>query len=434
MPVLEIIKKGTIKYKTSEFFFYGIIASLPFSVSVNSAFIILFILNQLLITDKKEFKNYFLYLPFLLSGLLFIFFLFSIIYSNQKDGSLFFIEKQLGLLFIPFGFLSTPFLSKNTLERSLKIFIAVCLLAAFYCFIIAFYKNYLYTSLRGLPITYIHHWNFSYHYLSSAIGMHAVYLSMYISFSLFALLLEIFGMYNLNFKIQKIWKLAIVIFFAYFLLLLASRIVIGITTVMFLLLSFYYFFQKKQLQYFFLLLVLLIAASLLIVLSNDVLWYRFQSSFISYEKAKLFSGSGDLRIKQWITIIKTVLANSPIIGVGIGDVEETYHIAYQKANLTLAIEKNYNAHNMYIEIFTSNGLIGLFIFLAILHYSFLEAIRKKNFLYFLFLIIFCTCGLTESLILRQKGLIFFILFNSIFFVYSKNFLKEKHNLKIKEVK
>jgi len=78
---------------------------------------------------------------------------------------------------------------------------------------------------------------------------------------------------------------------------------------------------------------------------------------------------------------------------------------------------NFNLHNQYLEYFLKFGLIGLLYFLTILFLSFRKAIKEKNKLYFSFLLIFCLFSLTESNLEVQRGIVFFVLINAIFYFF-----------------
>ena len=77
----------------------------------------------------------------------------------------------------------------------------------------------------------------------------------------------------------------------------------------------------------------------------------------------------------------------------------------------------FNLHNQYLEYFLKFGLIGLIYFLTILFLSFQKAIKDRNGLYFSFLIIFCMFSITESNLEVQRGIVFFVLINSLFYFF-----------------
>lgn len=71
-------------------------------------------------------------------------------------------------------------------------------------------------------------------------------------------------------------------------------------------------------------------------------------------------------------------------------------------------DKNINSHSQYLEILTQTGFLGLIVFLYAIYFS----IKNRTELTTIFLIIVCFSMLTESILERQIGVVFFAFFFS----------------------
>jgi O-antigen ligase len=101
---------------------------------------------------------------------------------------------------------------------------------------------------------------------------------------------------------------------------------------------------------------------------------------------------------------KEIVMEHPVLGVGLGDTDdEVNKILIRDKNENLF---NYNLHNQYIDYWVTFGTVGLLAFLFIL----LTPLRHPDILFRIFILIIGVSLLTESMLLRQKGLVFFLLF------------------------
>jgi len=111
---------------------------------------------------------------------------------------------------------------------------------------------------------------------------------------------------------------------------------------------------------------------------------------------------------------KTLVDENVIIGVSPGDSQDFVDKVYAKYGMDAAGYTGYNLHNQYVEIFIKSGIIGLIVFMVWIIIFFKEALNRKK-MYFFFLLIFFTSALTESNLEVHRGIVFFALFNSLFF-------------------
>lgn len=83
-----------------------------------------------------------------------------------------------------------------------------------------------------------------------------------------------------------------------------------------------------------------------------------------------------------------------------------------------------NFHNQYLQTFAELGFIGLLLLLSILIISLYKAFQSKDFMHIAFTILMISLFLTESFLMRQRGIVFFVLFYCLFMSQGKEKLKE----------
>lgn len=393
-----------------------VLISLVFSNALNSLSIGALVIFSLLLRTKGYGKVFNIFT--IGSTILFVFIAVSAFLSDNQYHGFKFLERNIVLLFLPILFaVISP--KKLNLELIFKGYMS--LLSALLCFamVVALYKNFNYNIDNDLPFYRFKSWFFTYHYLAANVNCTAIYLSLYVSFAIILLSLDITNKNPLGLDISKNAKYVWLTVLFSFLLLLSARTILAITTLIILLLFYRYAKEKSSLKSYFLLLVLLVAPLVLFVLNNDVLKLRIKGIFLLKENTKYFSGGLSSRIYQWEAIFNDVVNHNLLFGVGVGDVNEAYLNIYKLAELDWALNNQFNSHNMYIEIFFSMGLIGSSALLAMLFYLFKTATQSKDSRYLLFLIMFCSAGLTESLLNRQYGIVYFFLINSLFYFHHK---------------
>ena len=109
-------------------------------------------------------------------------------------------------------------------------------------------------------------------------------------------------------------------------------------------------------------------------------------------------------------------SESPIVGFGLGGSKSILLEKYEQINSFDNLEMQNNSHNQFLQELLYVGTIGFLIFISAVCYPlFLFRNSKLPLLYVLFLIIFFTACLSESILERQKGIIFYAFFNSILY-------------------
>ena len=127
------------------------------------------------------------------------------------------------------------------------------------------------------------------------------------------------------------------------------------------------------------------------------------------------------RIHIWNSSISILKANF-LFGVGTGDISNELNKQYIFDNQPYLATKDANTHNQYLDYLIKFGMFG-FAVLVFCFYAYVKkALDTSNFTYLMFLILVLTCMLTENILSRQLGIVFFFFFQSLFFFLgSKDF-------------
>ena len=88
---------------------------------------------------------------------------------------------------------------------------------------------------------------------------------------------------------------------------------------------------------------------------------------------------------------------------------------FREQGYAAGIEFKFNAHNQYMQTMLGHGIPGLFCLLAIILLQLFEAFKRSDLLYLSFVLLFSMAGLTESMLNRNKGIMFFLVFSFVFY-------------------
>ncbi|NEV94505.1 O-antigen ligase family protein [Psychroflexus sp. YR1-1] len=151
------------------------------------------------------------------------------------------------------------------------------------------------------------------------------------------------------------------------------------------------------------------------------------------ENARVFTSAeideiSDLELRVILGKISTyhlVKDQNLMFGYGLSDYQDYLDYYYMYYGLAPFHYEGYSPHNQYITTLVSSGLVGLFIFLLYIGYSFYRGFIKGHYLYLSFLILFCFAMVFETYLLRAKGIIFFFFFNSFFLIHNAQNTKDE---------
>lgn len=103
-----------------------------------------------------------------------------------------------------------------------------------------------------------------------------------------------------------------------------------------------------------------------------------------------------------------------LIGVGTGDIPQAYADKYESLNSELEPQFRHRAHNQYLAIFVTFGIIGLIWFVFSLIYPGVKTGKIKTYHYFVFLVTMLISMLVEDTLETQMGVTLFAFFNAFF--------------------
>ena len=120
------------------------------------------------------------------------------------------------------------------------------------------------------------------------------------------------------------------------------------------------------------------------------------------------------RLEYWKTSIR-ILSDNYILGVGTGDIDDVFKSYYKNSGTLLTLENQHRAHNMYLTVFITLGILGISIFIT-LHIQLIRLnLKNKDILGLTFIMIFLLSFLIEDTLETQVGVTFYALFLGLFF-------------------
>jgi O-antigen ligase len=87
----------------------------------------------------------------------------------------------------------------------------------------------------------------------------------------------------------------------------------------------------------------------------------------------------------------------------------------------------FNFHNQYLQFFAELGIFGVLLFLLIVLINIKNTIKSKNFVAITFGILMISLFLTESLLSRQRGIVFFVMLYCVFNSKTHSIIDKKTN-------
>lgn len=169
-------------------------------------------------------------------------------------------------------------------------------------------------------------------------------------------------------------------------------------------------------------LVLLLSLVSIAVLSFFFLPFfhdRLSEVFGYFFKQETNANENSLVFRQLIYQIDlNILKDAWLVGIGPVELQQNLDLAY--FNLSYISKQmifTYNTHNEYLNQWICFGLAGLLYFVSVFVLHFSRAIKQKNALYLIFLLILIISCLTENIYSRQSGIVFVAFFGPLFFFY-----------------
>jgi len=234
------------------------------------------------------------------------------------------------------------------------------------------------------------------------------YLSMYLVLSI--AILFYFPMEN---KKRNTLRWIITGWFFIVVILLSSRIgILLLGLVAGLIILFKSESKTKALVYLFAFFAVLIASIFLSPVTRFRMIEEPLSTPMTFPENPTQWNSTNLRLIEWSGGIEGI-KHAGILGTGTGGTHAALQNYYDQFDLG-DFNNGYNAHNQYIETFLEIGIAGFLTLLAIFLFPLLYAWRIKNNLLLYLVLIVAGASLTECVLERAFGIIFYMSFISLF--------------------
>lgn len=398
------------KLESYQFFILQLIVfSLPFYRQLVPPFIALFTLVALMRIEwqglKRSYKKW-KSIIWICSSFYLVHLLSLLINTDYIVYGLVDLETKFSLLLFPWVIFLSMQLNEERIQSLMQIFLFANLTALIICFSRAGYHFFS----EG-DSSY-----FYYHKLSYF--RHPGYFALYLNVCIILATTFIFYLRDrLNY-----WYFILILIFIIGIYQLASRNAIlsmfGILGFNF----FYFVIPSLKWRKSFITFLAVIALSTLIINNASFVSKRFESAnnqlneSFSEDDDLQDNRSGDVRLLIWKEAIYLAV-HHPFLGVGVGDIKEELMARYKEQNIEKAQIKRYNAHNQYLQSAAAIGLPGLLALLGMLAIPFFFAIKHKLYLNGMFVFACSFSFLTESILERQDGVVFFSLF-TIFMWYN----------------
>jgi O-antigen ligase len=395
--------------------------TLPFNIYLNSLSIIITTIGWALQTNYHQKVKLFLNRPIIfLFVIFFIFSLAGLLYTENLKNGFFELEKKLSLLIIPLIVGTGIFNDSNFRNKILKSFVVSCLCVSLICLV-----NSTYIFLQEGDINQLFYWN-----LVSILGLHPIYFGAYLSFSIFIILYFLHQNKKKYTFSNKLLYYILISFFLIFIILLSARMVVFFTFITILLISFKSALSKKEsitlIFTFFAFLGITFLSIYKVPFFKDRYLNLIHSDFNSIPEGDKVNGL-TIRMVKWKCSLEGIKEN-PLLGVGTGDSQDYLNNCYLVKNFWGYLpDYQFNSHNQYLQTGLTFGIMGLLLLILTLIFPLSYAIKYKNKLLLILISLIAFNSLTESLLERQQGLVFFVFFVSVFLFSpdpQKNYLSQ----------
>jgi O-antigen ligase len=374
-------------FRTIYLAFLGILLlSMPWPISLSTwatgLFSILILFKNKVSNSKQSFK------PYLILSISFIFDFINFSINTNQESNWNTIALSLPFLLIPIVFTKIT-LSLEDKKISLICFAIGVTIALFSCLVIALvkYQEEFYLFLNGYdPVT-------------SLIGMHPSYLSLFVSFS---------ALIVFHFLISETTRHSsygrILSFLWFFILLLGVfyiRSRVGIVAFIVTFMLGIVFSKKNKKAIYILSFIGLLALGYVAIVKTNFHKGRFYLSQVV--------SAIDQKKNEWNGSI-AVFKDNILFGASKAKAQTELNKEYLRLSYSTGYENSYNSHNQYLSTLIQGGIIGFILIFAPLVILFLDGIKNGNFITQTFSMLILVSFMTESMLLRHKGVIFYTVF------------------------
>lgn len=357
---------------------------------------------------KNKFKKGKSSIELLLFVILYLLYIISLLYTENIDNGLSNVKKHLSFITLPL-LIYTSNLSEKISQRILKLFSYASIIGIMFCIGVASIDYFL-TNEITVKLEESLYNKFLYYGLTRAIeGWHPIYVGMFLNFSWVFIFLDLNDNWR-NYSFFYKSGMITAIFIAFIGIILLGSIN-GTFTLTILLISvpLYILFKDKKFKIAISIISIIAISGIVIFSTSDFLNQKFTSVFeegIKPTDTEEERNALTIRLAKWESSLDVIKEN-PILGTGPGDTKYDLIKSYKKNGYPYLANQGYNAHNQYFEFLIAFGVLGLLLFLTILAKFTIKGIKTSNILLLSLIAIIFLAGLSESILDRQQGIMFF---------------------------
>ncbi len=382
-----------------------LMASLPFDMFYSHLILISLSIHTLIHLNKNTFKPVFTLRTLVLQSVFFVTILSTIYTINYPEA---FHEwgKQITVFLFPLLFCLNPLDIKKYRPQLLLAFAIVCTATIVYLYFDAIATIRYYR----LPFKTLFSGAFTNHNFSEPIDMHATFFSMQVMLALVYMLVVLIkesSFYN------RLFYLACSVILTAGLIQLSSKSIFVVFLIV-INIALPWFLLKGTARLKFIMAAASFSVLLVIgILNSSTLRERFVTG-LKRDMAKQSAGEiEDGRLARW-NVAAGLIAKSPVIGYGAGSEIGLLQESFFNKKLYNSYLNRLNAHSEYLSFLIKSGIIGLAIYLAALAFGFNVSVKKKDLLFFTFMLLIAVVSLSENLLDVDKGIFFYAFFFTFF--------------------
>lgn len=329
------------------------------------------------------------------------------IYTINFQQSLSEWELDLPILLTPLIFCFNPLDLKKYRQNLLVIFSLGCTATIGYLYLDALITIRHY----HLPWSSILSPAFTNHNFSEPIDMHATFLSLQIAIALIYILSRLVGE-RLTTSTTLLYLFGSVVLTAG-IIQLSSK---SVFAALFLVINFvmpWFLLQGKRRLWYMLVTLGLSCVLLAGIFNSHALRDRFLVE-LKEDLSPTFAGQTvEPRLERW-GIAARLIGKSPVVGYGTGSEIQLLQEQYFAKKFYSSYLHRLNSHNQYLSILIKTGVWGLSIYILTLLYGFKLAIKKRDVVFFSFMILIAVVSLSENVLDADKGVMFYSIFLNYF--------------------
>ena len=380
--------------------------SLPFDRFYSHLILISFAIHTIIQFTKSAVKPVFTLRTAALQSVFFVT-LISAIYAINSAEAFRELELDIPILLLPLLCCFTTLDLKKYRSRLLLAFSLGCTATILYLYFDAFITIRHYQ----FPLSSILTPAFTNHNFSEPIDMHATFFSLQVAISLI-FMLSILITERLT-LVNKIICGACCLVLAAGIIQLSSK---SVFVALFLIINIAlpYFLLDDTRRKRFMIITVSVSCLIIIGIFNS---HTFRDRYLGELKEDLspsFAGQTvEPRLERW-KIAADLIKKSPLTGYGAGSEIPLLQEKYFAKKYYSSYLHRLNAHSEYLSLLIKSGICGLIVYLLTLSYGFIKAIRKRDIVFFSFMMLISVVSLSENIQDADKGVIFYSFFFSFF--------------------